>query len=203
MTLAIADDDALIVDSLRMLLSLEEGIDVLWTAKDGREATTLAAKHPPDILLMDIRMPICDGVEATRRIKEQNPQIRVVLLTTFTDDEYIRSALAAGAEGYLLKSTPADALIARLRVVDSGARVYDDALSQRISGADPQPRHLDALTERENEVLYLIAQGHSNREIAALLYLSEGTVRNAVSAILDKLGLRDRVQLAVYYWKNA
>ena len=199
MKLLIADDDGLIRDSLKLLLELEEG----WTARtapDGAQAFSLCEEDAPDIVLMDIRMPVCDGVAATRNIKRAFPDVKIVMLTTFADDGYIASAIDAGAEGYLLKSTPADGIIERIRAVEKGALVFDKGV--RLAAKKTAAPLFDALTERENEVLSLVAAGLSNGEIAGRLYLSQGTVRNAVSAILDKLALRDRTQLAVYYWKN-
>jgi len=199
MKLLIADDDGLIRDSLKLMLELEEG----WTARtaaDGAQALVLCGEDAPDIILMDIRMPVCDGVAATRKIKRAYPDVKIVMLTTFADDGYIASAIEAGAEGYLLKSTPADGIIERIRAVEKGALVFDRGV--RLSAVKTAASVFDTLTERENEVLSLVAAGLSNGEIAGRLYLSQGTVRNAVSAILDKLQLRDRTQLAVYYWKN-
>jgi len=199
MKLLIADDDGLIRDSLKLMLELEEG----WTARvasDGAQAFSLCEEDPPDIVLMDIRMPVCDGVAATRRIKQAYPDVKIVMLTTFADDGYIASAIEAGAEGYLLKSTPADGIIERIRAVEKGALVFDKGV--RLSAKKTAAPVFDTLTGRENEVLSLVAAGLSNGEIAGRLYLSQGTVRNAVSSILDKLALRDRTQLAVYYWKN-
>jgi len=197
--LLIVDDDGLIRDSLKMMLELESG----WSARsaaDGDEAFLLCEEDAPDVVLMDIRMPICDGVSATRKIKEKFPDVKIVMLTTFTDDGYIASAIDAGAEGYLLKSTPADGIVERIRAVKKGAMVFDKGV--RLSAKKTTTATFDALTERENEVLTLVASGLSNNEIAAKLYLSQGTVRNSVSSILEKLELRDRTQLAVYYWKN-
>jgi DNA-binding NarL/FixJ family response regulator len=200
MKLLIVDDDGLIRDSLKMMLELEDG----WTARtapDGAAALESCRREPPDIILMDIRMPVCDGVAATRNIKAEFPGVKIVMLTTFTDDGYIASAINAGAEGYLLKSTPADGIIERIRAVEKGAMVFDKgvALTARKKPAEtPFPE----LTERENEIFSLVASGLSNGEIAAKLFLSQGTVRNAVSVILEKLALRDRTQLAVHYWKN-
>ena len=200
MKLLVVDDDGLIRDSLKMMLELEPD----WTAhtaKDGNEAIHLCEKEHPDVVLMDIRMPDCDGVEATRIIKEKMPDIKIVMLTTFTDDGYIASAIEAGAEGYLLKSTPADGIIERIRAVEKGAMVFDKGV--RISAKKTTETSFDELTERENEILSLIAKGLSNSEIASQLFLSQGTVRNAISVILEKLDLRDRTQLAIHYWKNA
>ncbi|MCL2378868.1 MAG: response regulator transcription factor [Defluviitaleaceae bacterium] len=199
MKLLITDDDGLIRDSLKIMLELEEG----WTAQtasDGNAAYELCTSDPPDVILMDIRMPICDGVAATRKIKADFPEIKIVMLTTFTDDEYIQAAIEAGAEGYLLKSTPADGIVERIKAVKKGAYVFDKGVPLSVKKA-PKPS-FQALTERENQVLSLVASGLSNNEIAAKLFLSQGTVRNMVSALLVKLGLRDRTQLAVHYWRN-
>jgi DNA-binding NarL/FixJ family response regulator len=144
-------------------------------------------------------MPVCDGVAATRNIKTAFPETKIVMLTTFTDDGYIASAIDAGAEGYLLKSTPADGIVERIRAVEKGAMVFDKGVP--LSAKKPAPI-FETLTERENEVLLLVASGLSNNEIAAKLFLSQGTVRNMVSAMLEKLALRDRTQLAVFYWRN-
>ncbi|MCL2633002.1 MAG: response regulator transcription factor [Oscillospiraceae bacterium] len=200
MKLLIVDDDGLIRDSLKLMLETTDG----WTARtaaDGEDAFVKCREELPDIILMDIRMPVCDGVEATRKIKEAFPEVKIVMLTTFTDDGYITSAINAGAEGYLLKSTPADGIIERIRAVEKGAMVFDKGVN--LSAKKPEAVIFDILTERENEVLALVATGLSNGEIAAKLFLSPGTVRNAVSVILEKLELRDRTQLAVYYWRNS
>ena len=199
MKLLVVDDDGLIRDSLKMMLELQDG----WTAgtaQNGNEAYQMCLSDPPDIVLMDIRMPVCDGVEATRKIKSMFPDVKIVMLTTYTDDGYIASAIDAGADGYLLKSTPADGIIERIRAVEKGDLVFDKGVS--LSAKKTAEPSFDALTERENQVLSLIATGLSNNEIASKLYLSQGTVRNIVSVILEKLDLRDRTQLAVYYWKN-
>lgn len=213
MRLVIADDDALIRDSLSMIFSLEPDMEVLGCAADGNQAIELCRTFRPDLVLMDIRMPICDGVMATRVIKSEMPSVRVVLLTTFTDEEYIMSALKMGAEGYLLKSTPAAGIVERVRMVETGAAVYDGAVATRMAesvthasapGSDwnTPVKTIEGLTERENEVLYFVAGGHSSKEIAAYCHLSEGSVRNLISGILEKLRLRDRTQLAVFYWRQ-
>ncbi|MCL2362958.1 MAG: response regulator transcription factor [Defluviitaleaceae bacterium] len=199
MKLLIADDDGLIRDSLKIMLELVEG----WTAQtasDGNTAYELCAADPPDVILMDIRMPEGDGVTATQKIKDTFPQVKIIMLTTYTDDAYIQAAIEAGAEGYLLKSTPADGIVERIRAVEKGAYVFDKGV--KISAKKTPTPSFENLTERENEVLALVASGLSNNEIAAKLYLSQGTVRNIVSALLEKLELRDRTQLAVHYWKN-
>ena len=199
MKILIADDDGLIRDSLKIMLEMEEGWTVS-TAANGDEAFIACQKETPDIVLMDIRMPVCDGVAATRKIKARFPGVKIVMLTTFTDDGYIASAIDAGAEGYLLKSTPADGIFERIRAVEKGAMVFDKGV--KLSARKKPSPFFKSLTPRENEILSLVAAGLSNNEIAAKLYLTQGTVRNAVSAVLEKLELRDRTQLAVYYWKN-
>ena len=199
MNILIVDDDGLIRDSLKIMLELEENWHVR-TAADGNAALALCRETIPDVILMDIRMPVCDGVAATRNIKTAFPETKIVMLTTFTDDGYIASAIDAGAEGYLLKSTPADGIVERIRAVEKGAMVFDKGVP--LSAKKPAPI-FETLTERENEVLLLVASGLSNNEIAAKLFLSQGTVRNMVSAMLEKLALRDRTQLAVFYWRNA
>ncbi|MCL2019656.1 MAG: response regulator transcription factor [Oscillospiraceae bacterium] len=221
MKLLIVDDDGLIRDSLKILFEAKGGSGECspWsvrTAENGDIAFKLCEEELPDIILMDIRMPVCDGVEATRKIKAAFPKVKIIMLTTFTDDGYISSALNAGAEGYLLKSTPADGIIERIRAVEKGAMVFDplalgrnpdtqlSANGMAVLGntKHEKPADFSELTARENEILSLVATGLSNNEIAAKLFLSSGTVRNGVSAILEKLNLRDRTQLAVYYWKN-
>ena len=201
MKVLVVDDDQLVSRSLKVLLSGEEDIQVLGTASDGERAIAACEKSLPDAVLMDIRMPGLDGIEATRRIKERWPQVRVLILTTFQDDESIHLALGAGADGYLLKSAPVSGMAERLRALASGAAVVDAGVLKRLG--EPSREPLEGLTPRENEVAELVAQGCSNREIAAQLFISEGTARNILSVILDKLGLRDRTQLAIRYWKRA
>ena len=207
MKLLIVDDDGLIRDGLKILFETAENWEA-FTAENGAVALEMCRKNPPDIILMDIRMPVMDGVEATRKIKAEFPEVKIVMLTTFTDDGYISSAINLGAEGYLLKSTPADGIIERIRAVEKGAVVFDKGVKLTAEVAEVQSERIEKaacfseLTERENEILSLVATGLSNGEIAAKLFLSQGTVRNSVSVILEKLCLRDRTQLAVYYWKN-
>jgi DNA-binding NarL/FixJ family response regulator len=202
----IVDDDALIRDSLKMLLELEEDFQVTGTASDGQEAFTHCQQEQPDMVLMDIRMPVMDGVLGTRLIKQHFPHIRVVILTTFKDVEYIKEALKNGAEGYILKSQPADSIIESLRAVHKGNIVLEKDVAQSISyilNKEETKEQIDyPLTQRELEILQLVGDGLSNREISAKLYLSEGTVRNYVTSLLEKFNLRDRTQLAIFYLKN-
>lgn len=206
MRVLIVDDDALIRDSLKMILEMEEDFQVVGLAANGEEALELCRKELPDLVLMDIRVPVMDGVVGTRRIKALYPQVRVVILTTFRDEEYIKEALKNGAEGYILKSQPADSIVESLRAVGKGNIVLERDVASSLSamlrdGGKTQCARY-ALTEREMEVLSLVGQGLSNREIAEKLFLSEGTVRNYVTALLEKLGLRDRTQLAIFYVRH-
>jgi NarL family two-component system response regulator LiaR len=196
----VVDDDPLVSRSLKVLLSREADLHVVGTAGDGATAVAFCERSLPDAVLMDIRMPGMDGIEATRRIKERWPGVRVVILTTFQDDESIHRALAAGADGYLLKSTPSQGMAEMLRAIAAGTSVVDAALLKRLR--EPSGAPLEGLTPRENDVAELVAQGCSNREIAEQLFISEGTARNILSVVLDKLGLRDRTQLAIRYWKR-
>ena len=200
MKVLVVDDDPLVTRSLKVLLAREADLHVVGTASDGARAVAFCERSQPDAVLMDIRMPDMDGIEATRQIKQRWPGVRVVILTTFQDDENIRRALQAGADGYLLKSTPSTGMAQMLRATVAGTAVVDAAVLRRLSDAPRAP--LEGLTPRENDVAELVAQGCSNREIAEHLFISEGTARNVLSVVLDKLGLRDRTQLAIRYWKR-
>ena len=200
--LLIADDQALMRAGFRMILEAQPDLRVVAEAADGVEAVELARRHRPDVILMDIRMPRMDGVEATRRLAGH----RVLILTTFNLDEYVVEALRAGASGFLLKDAPPEELVRAVRVVAAGeallspavTRTLLDRVVQRLPAAGaPIPAVLDELTERELEVLRLVARGLSNSEIAAHLVVGETTVKTHVSHLLDKLGLRDRVQAVV------
>jgi DNA-binding NarL/FixJ family response regulator len=202
----IADDDGLIRDSLNLLLSLEEDIEIIGTAKNGKEAFQLCQANKPDIVLMDIRMPVMDGVLGTKLIKENFHDVKVVLLTTFKDDEYIREAVKNGAEGYILKNQSSDSIIESLRTVYKGNTVFEKDILNTITGMIKEEKNKKPsdfnLSQREFEVLALIAGGLSNKEIAEKLFLGEGTVRNYITNVLEKLELRDRTQLAIFYLKN-
>ncbi len=203
MKLILADDDTLIADSLRIFIEMDKDIEVLGTAGNGHEVIELCKKEVPDVILMDVRMPQMNGVEATRIIKTKWPTIHIVMLTTFNESDLIKEALSAGAEGYLLKSTPADGIVERIKAIGKGAVVLDIGAFENIyaSSFNLNMKDKGLLTQRETEILFLVAQGHSNKEIADIIHLSEGTVRNFISTILNKLELRDRTQMAVYYWK--
>lgn len=202
----VVDDDALIRDSLSLILDMEEDFQVTGTAANGQEALELCRQIQPDLVLMDVRMPVMDGVLGTRRIREQFPQMKVVILTTFKDEEYITEALKHGASGYILKSQPAESIVETLRAVARGNMVLQadvaSSLTELIREGKKVSREDFKLTDREMAVLEMIGDGHSNREIAEKLYLSEGTVRNYITVLLDKFSLRDRTQLAVFYLKH-
>lgn len=203
MKVLICDDQALIRDGLSMLLTLERDIDVVGQAEDGAEALQKVAHLAPDLVLMDLKMPGMNGIEATRRIRQRHPGVYVLVLTTYDDDQWVFDAIRAGASGYLLKDTPREQLIKAIRGTVAGEAYIDPAvagrLMQQVAGKRKQPASLitDQLTERETDVLRLLAHALTNAEIAARLYLSEGTVRNHVSSILSKLDLSDRTQAAV------
>jgi DNA-binding NarL/FixJ family response regulator len=201
MKVLIVDDDTLVARSLKVLLSAEADMEVVDMAFDGAHAISACERHRPDAVLMDIRMSGMDGFEATRRIKELWPGIHVMMLTTFQDDRSLRLALQAGAEGYLLKSAPAAGMAEKLRALASGSAVIDAELFRRL--AEPEKIPVEGLTLRETEVMELVAQGCSNREISERLFISEGTARNVLSSVLDKLELRDRTQLAIFYWRRS
>jgi DNA-binding NarL/FixJ family response regulator len=202
----IVDDDALIRDGLKILLDMETDIRVVGTASNGQEAFDMCRKEMPDLVLMDVRMPVMDGVLGTKLIKQHFRDIKVVILTTFKDDEYIREAVKSGAEGYILKNQPSDSIIESLRAVMKGNMVLEKevagALSSMLKEEKREKVERPDLTDRELDILKLIGEGLSNKEIAGKLYLSEGTVRNYITSLLEKLDLRDRTQLAIYYVKN-
>jgi DNA-binding NarL/FixJ family response regulator len=208
----IADDQALVRAGFRMILDAEDDLEIVGEANDGAEAVELACSLQPDVVLMDIRMPEVDGIEATRRILaacEENP-VRVLMLTTFDLNEYVYEALRAGASGFLLKDVPPEQLAAGIRVVAGGEALLAPSITRRLieefahSNPEPPtpPPQVDELTARELEVLRLIARGLSNAEIAAELVVSETTVKTHVARLLMKLGLRDRVQAAVMAYES-
>jgi DNA-binding NarL/FixJ family response regulator len=206
----IADDQGLVRAGFRKLLESEEGLRVVAEAADGLEAVALARRLQPDIVLMDIRMPRLDGLEATRRLLDGPTRTRVVMLTTFDLDEYVFDALTAGASGFLLKDAPPEQLIAAIQVVAGGDALLAPSITRRLIEEfvrRPPPRsgppnRLGGLTARELEVLRLLARGLSNAEIAAELVLGEATVKTHVGNLLTKLGLRDRVQAVVLAYES-
>ena len=201
----IADDEALVRGGLRMILENQEDIDVVGEAEDGAQAVALARDLHPELVLMDVRMPGLDGIEAARRITEDSNDTKVLMLTTFDQDEYVYEALKAGASGFLLKSVPPEQLAAAVRVTAAGEALLAPSITRRLieefvrrppPGRDT-PEQLAELTERERDVLRLIAQGRSNKEIAESLYLGEGTIKTHINRIFRKLDLRDRAQAVV------
>ncbi|HZM72782.1 MAG TPA: response regulator transcription factor [Candidatus Polarisedimenticolia bacterium] len=205
----IADDQTLVRSGFRMILRAEPGIDVVGEAADGAEAVTLARELDPDVVLMDVRMPNVDGIEATRRITSRGEHApRVLVLTTFDLDDYVYEALRAGASGFLLKDAPEEQLVSGIRIVAGGASLFAPAVTRRLierfadAAPAPPPAALRELTPRELEVLHLVARGLSNAEIAAELVLSEHTAKTHVAHILDKLDLRDRVQAVVLAYES-
>ena len=205
MNIIIVDDDSLVAGALKTILEINEDINVAATGSDGLEACELYRKYQPYILLMDIRMKNMSGLEAATVILQEFPQANILLLTTFSDDEYIIKALRLGARGYLLKQDYASILPA-LRAVFSGQTVFGTEIVSRIPELLQSSTAFDystyGINERELEIIERIANGYSNKEIASELFLSEGTVRNYLSSILDKLSLRDRTQVAVFYYQH-
>jgi DNA-binding NarL/FixJ family response regulator len=197
----VVDDQRLIRDGIASLLGLQPGIAVVGTAANGREAVDRAVTLDADVVLMDVRMPEVDGIAALELLRRRAPHCRVVMLTTFDDEEYVVQALRAGAHGYLLKDLPAEELAHAVRLAHAGVTQLDSSVARHLTAALPTPRPTEApdvvLSPRETDILRLVAQGHTNREIAARLYLSEGTVKNHVSRILTRLALRDRTQAAL------
>jgi DNA-binding NarL/FixJ family response regulator len=213
--LVVVDDQELMRDGLIAILERQEGIAVVGSAADGMEALQVAEALTPDVILMDVRMPVMDGVQATVELRRRWPDIKVLMLTTFDDDAYIVEALRAGAAGYMLKNIPAQDLAAAVRLAHRGVVQLDPAAAAKVAsvlGARTGPAALvrgmkappgqtpaaERLTEREQEVMLLVARGANNREIAEQLVISEATVKSHISSILSQLGLRDRTQIAVF-----
>ncbi len=203
MKVVICDDQAIVRDGLELLLKLERDIEVIGLAQDGAEAVDLVAARHPDLVLMDLMMPGMNGVEATRRIHAQFPDTRVLVLTTYDDDTWVFDAIRAGAAGYLLKDTPREKVIEAIRGTVVGKTFVDPAVAGKLLDqaasrqVHPATQITEKLTEREIDILRLIAHGLNNAEIAARLHLSEGTVRNHISAIFSKLEVSDRTQAAI------
>jgi len=210
----LVDDQPLLRLGFRMVLESEADLDVVGEASDGAQAAAMTAALTPDVVLMDVRMPVVDGIEATRRIVASGSASRVLVLTTFDLDEYVYAALRAGASGFLLKDVPPAELVSGIRAVAAGDAVVAPAVTRRLidafaehlpdpaTGRSPTDQRLDRLTAREREVLVEVARGLSNSEIAQALVLSEATVKSHVAKILTKLGLRDRVQVVVFAYES-
>ena len=209
----LADDQRLVRESLGILLGLLGGIELVATASDGEEALALAAEHHPQVVLMDIRMPRLDGIEATRRLRERCPDVRVISLTTYADDESVLGALRAGARGYLTKDASGEEIRAAILTVAAGDAALDPAVQHHVvaalASADPSsegaaagPELPDDLTPREAEVLALIAEGLTNTEIAERLVVSPTTVKSHINHLFAKAGLRDRAQAVTYAYRT-
>lgn len=204
----IADDEELVRTGLRMILSAEPDLEVVAEAVDGADAVRLVAEHSPDVLLLDIRMPVLDGLSATRELQATGSRTKVVILTTFDADANVRHALAAGASGFLLKDAPAGQLVSAIRATAAGDAVLAGPVAKRIAeelaGRTPALNldGLEDLTDREREVLALMADGCSNAEIGGRLFIGEGTVKTHVARVLMKLGVRDRLQAVVVAYRS-
>ena len=205
----VADDQELVREGLVLILGAQPDIEVVGEARDGVDAITLARQTKPDVILMDLRMPRLDGIEATRRVHVDLPLTRVLVLTTYDIDEDVLAALRAGASGFLLKDTPRQSLLAAIRAVAEGDVLLDQGVTMRLINDHMRPhptddaqRLLETLTERETEVLRVIARGLSNAEIAAELGVAEATIKTHVAKLLEKLAVRDRVQLTVFAHTN-
>jgi DNA-binding NarL/FixJ family response regulator len=204
----VADDQSMVRAGFRMLLADEQDIEVVAEASNGKEAVEKASRYDPTVVLMDIRMPELDGLEATRRILAADPDARVLVLTTFDLDEYVYEALRAGASGFVLKDDPPEQLIAAVRTVASGDALLSPAVTRRVIGAFTRmtrptpPKELEDLSAREREVFRLVARGLSNAQIATELFIGETTVKTHVTHILSKLGLHDRVQAVVLAYQT-
>lgn len=201
----LVDDQSLFREGLRTLLSIWPDIEVVGEAGNGQEAMEKTAELQPHVILMDLRMPVLDGVAATRRILQTHPQTRIIVLTTFDDDEHVFDGLRAGAVGYLLKDTPSTKLVEAIRLVANGESFLQPSVAAKVVAefarltnhpTRPQPL-LEPLSDRELEILTLVAAGASNKEIASQLYITEGTAKNHLTNILGKLGVRDRTQAAL------
>lgn len=205
MKVVVVDDDKLVGVSLKTILEASGEVQVVGIGCSGQEAIDLYKHHKPDILLMDIRMSGMSGLDAAETILSSDPAARILFLTTFSDDEYIIRALKMGARGYILKQNY-ESIVPSLKAVYNGQSVFGDDIVSRIPDMLRKNRKPDfskyGISEKEAEIIVLVAEGMNNKEIASTLYLSEGTVRNYLSVILEKLQLRDRTQLAVFYYKN-
>ncbi|HEX4863585.1 MAG TPA: response regulator transcription factor [Acidimicrobiales bacterium] len=205
----VADDQRVVREGLRTLLSMLEDIEVVGVAADGEEAVQIAIASEPDVVLMDLRMPRCDGVDATRRLRAQAPRIKVLVLTTYADDRSVLDALRAGARGYLTKDAGAEEIQSALRQLTQGQAAIDPAVQHHLlevianTPDDPGVSALpDGLTAREIEVLQLIAQGLTNRQIAERLFVNESTVKTHINHVFAKVGVRDRAQAVTYAYQH-
>lgn len=209
MKIIIIDDDPLVCQSLKTIIEVGsergagEKVEVIAMGKNGEEAILLYEKEKPDIALLDIRMDKMDGLTAGKKILQKDPEAKILYLTTFLDGDYIIEALKIGAKGYLMKSGY-ESILTALYAVEEGQRVFGDEIVEKIPSMikEEKSKKIKELTDREMSIVEQVAEGFNNKEIAEALFLSEGTVRNYISTILEKLDLRDRTQLAIYYYKN-
>lgn len=206
----IVDDQLILRESLKFIIEQDSDIKVVGCACNGLEAVEFCKKNPPDVILMDIKMPVCDGIEGTKLIKSQFETVKIMVLTTFNDDENISKALKNGADGYILKDIMPDELILAIRSINKGLNIiHKNALNSVVrqfnanDTVELQARSIKVdLTDREISIVELIVDGKSNKEIAAVLFITEGTVKNIITGILEKLELKDRTQLAVFAVRN-
>lgn len=198
MKLLLVDDDALVLESLEILLSEDPSIVIAGKAEHGAQALSFLQNHPVDMVLLDIQMPVMDGIETLQRIRAEFPRVKILMLTTFADYRTLHRCLESGASGFLLKSDSTEKQILTIKAVHQGLPVISEQALRSFS----DDQLFSDLKEREQEVLMQLAQGLSNKEIAIRLCMSEGTVRNMISVMLDKLDLRDRTQLAIAYWQR-
>lgn len=206
----LADDQAIVRAGLRTILEAQDDLEVAGEASDGMEAVAVANAVQPDVVMMDIRMPVVDGIEATRRLTSAAVGCRILILTTYGTDQYVYDALRSGASGFLTKTDPPARIVEAVRVVAAGEALLGPVTTRRLierflagpPPTSPRPPALDTLTDRERDVLAQVARGKSNREIAAHLFVTEGTVKTHVARILTKLALRDRVQVVVYAYEH-
>lgn len=209
----VVDDDPFIRESMKVILDMDNDLHVAGICKDGNEAVEFVKQHPVDVVLMDIRMPGCDGIEGTKLLRALNHPPTVIILTTFDDDENIVQAIRNGANGYLLKNVPPSHIINGIKTVHEGSMLIHPDIARKLAGMLQTPSRgsvaangqtsdtIPGLTQAECKIVRLIADGQSNKEIAASLFLSEGTVKNYITEILGKLELRDRTQIAIFYLK--
>lgn len=202
----IVDDQKIFREGLKMIISQDKEIDVVGLCENGQEAIDMISIYKPNIILMDIQMPVMNGVESVKRIKEAYEDIDVIMLTTFHNDEYITDAIKAGALGYLLKDTEIGIIIDAIKTVKEGGALMDSSamkvILKQFTKMPTSDHDLSNLTDREKDICYLIADGFNNKEISEKLYLGEGTIKNHITKVLQKLELRDRTQLAIYILKS-
>lgn len=207
MKVAVVDDQKLWLSGLKMILNATDGIEVIWTAENGEMAVFMCKENKPDVLLMDIRMPVMDGVEATRQILFEQSDIKILVLTTFDDDAYIYEMLKYGASGYLLKESEPEVIVKAIENVNMGGLVMDQSVANKVlKHMEPMQKSDNlwgaVLSQRERDIANCISEGLNNKEIAERLCVSEGTVKNHLTNVLEKLNLRDRTQLAIFVLKS-